>query len=134
MKGKMLLAAVGAALGLSLVLAGMTTGAGAAESARGKPAISPPTRAVVAKGAPSPAAARRLALLRTADLSTNAGAARYLRSVGLDPRSVVIQRGTRNYAGPKCPGKKWTCTTSRRVLQMGGLNTYLCAPRTSGSS
>ena len=134
MKGKMLLAAVGAALGLTLVLAGMTTGAGAAGSARGKPAISPPTRAVVAKRTPSPAAARRLALLRTADLSTNAGAFKYLRSVGLDPRTVVIQRGTRNYAGPKCPGKKWTCTTSRRVLQMGAINTYLCAPRTSGSS
>jgi hypothetical protein len=134
MKGKMLLRAVGAVLGLTLVLAGMTTGAGAAASARGEPAISPPTRAVVANRTPSPAAARRLALLRTADLSTNAGAARYLRSVGLDPRHVVIQRGTRNYAGPKCPGKKWTCTTSRRVLQMGAINTYLCAPRTSGSS
>ena len=134
MKGKMLLAAVGAALGLSLVLAGITSGAGAAASARGKPGISPPTRAVLANRAPSPAAARRLGLLRTADLSTHAGAARYLRSVGLDPRSVVIQRGTRNYAGPKCPGKKWTCTTSRRVLQMGTTNTYFCAPRTSGSS
>jgi hypothetical protein len=134
MKGKVLLAAAGAVLGLSLVLAGMTSGAGAAASARGKPAISPPTHAVVANRTPSPAAARRLALLRTADLSTNAGAARYLRSVGLDPRQVVIQRGTRNYAGPKCPGKKWTCTTSRRVLQMGAINTYFCAPRTSGSS
>ena len=36
MKGKILLAAVGAALGLTLVLAGMTSGAGAAGWARGQ--------------------------------------------------------------------------------------------------
>lgn len=44
---------------------------------------------------------------------------RYLRSLGIDPRTVVIQRGARNYAGPRCPGKGWTCTRSTRVLQLG---------------
>ena len=106
MKGKMLLVAVGAALGLTLVLAGMTTGAGAAVSARGKPAISPPTHAVVANRTPSPAAARRLALLRKADLSTNAGAPEYLRSVGLDPRTRRDPTRDAELCGPEVPGEE----------------------------
>ena len=89
---------------------------------------------VVSAGAPSAVAAKRLALLQTADLSTRAGAWRYLRAVGLDPRTVVIQRGDRNYAGAKCPGKRWTCTTATRVLQIGAANTYICSPKTSGAA
>ena len=42
---------------------------------------------------------------------------RYLASIGVDPRTVVVQRG-RNYAGPRCPGKKWNCTSARRVIQI----------------
>ncbi len=118
---------------LLAALAAMTSGAGAASPSRGAASVSPPT-GTVTKGVSSPAASRRLALLRTADLSTRAGASRYLRAVGLDPRQVVIQRGARNYAGRTCPGKRWTCTTSRRVLQVGAINLYSCGPNGSGSS
>jgi hypothetical protein len=41
----------------------------------------------------------------------------YLRSIGVNPASMVWQHGARNYAGPNCPGKGWTCTTSTRVVQ-----------------
>ena len=118
---------------LLAVVAATTSGAGAASSSPGAASVSPPSR-VVTKGVSNPAASRRLALLRTANLSTRAGATRYLRAVGLDPRHVVIQRGARNYAGPKCPGKGWTCTASRKVLQVGAVNLYSCSPHTSGSS
>ena len=46
------------------------------------------------------------------DLSTRAAVVKYLRSIHVDPRGVVIQRGVRNYAGPDCPGKGWSCTST----------------------
>jgi uncharacterized repeat protein (TIGR01451 family) len=52
----------------------------------------------------------------------------YLRSVGVDPRTVVIQTGKRNYAGSKCPGVRWNCTTATRVLQAGSDNVFQCTP------
>ena len=106
---------------LFVAVAATTSGAGAASPARGTASVSPASNTVT-NGISSQAASRRLALLRTADLSTRAGAWRYLRAVGLDPRHVVIQRGGRNYAGTKCPGTGWTCTTSRQVLQVGAVN------------
>src|SRR5215208_2753819 len=54
----------------------------------------------------------------TADVSTRQGAVSYLRSLGLNPDGFVVQRGERNYAGRGCPGKRWTCTTATRVLQI----------------
>lgn len=71
---------------------------------------------------------RRLALLRTVDLRTRAGAERYLRAIGVDPKRVVVQRGRRNYAGRRCPGRGWTCSTSTRVLQVGPTNVAQCSP------
>jgi hypothetical protein len=65
------------------------------------------------------------------ELSTKAGVAKYLRSIGMNPRGVVIQRGLRNYAGPNCPGRRWTCTRSTRVFQIakaGGTNKSECTP------
>jgi hypothetical protein len=53
------------------------------------------------------------------DLSSNRAIHSYLRSIGVDPDGVVIQRGSRNYAGPRCPGKRWTCTQATRVVQIG---------------
>jgi hypothetical protein len=32
--------------------------------------------------------------------------------------AIVKQVGSRNYAGPNCPGKGWNCTNSTRVLQV----------------
>lgn len=69
------------------------------------------------------------------DLATAAAAAGYLRSLGLDPRGFVVQRGAHNYAGPRCPGAGWTCTTARRVLQVSTRSTddndFVCSPSTS---
>jgi hypothetical protein len=79
----------------------------------------------------SPVQAQRLRLLRTADVSTRAGAVRLLRELGLNPRGFVIQRGARNYAGPRCPGKGWACTKATRVLQTGGTNQFVCTPSAS---
>src|SRR5262249_14629780 len=45
---------------------------------------------------------------------------------------VVRQVGPRNYAGPKCPGAGWNCTTSMRVLQVataGGTNLAQCSTK-----
>jgi hypothetical protein len=44
---------------------------------------------------------------------------------------LVLQTGKRNYAGPRCPGKGWNCTTARRVLQSGDDNRFECGPRSS---
>jgi hypothetical protein len=72
-----------------------------------------------------------------AKVATRAGAVAYLESLGIDARGVVIQRGARNYAGPRCPGAGWNCTTSMRVFQIStssaGGNTYSCKPQTGGS-
>jgi hypothetical protein len=82
------------------------------------------------RSAASTGAAQRAALLRQADFSTIAGAKAYFRSIGVNPRGVVIQRAARNYAGPRCPGRRWTCTeTTHPVVQVavaGGRNRFLC--------
>ena len=64
------------------------------------------------------AGAARTPAKQAIDLSTNAGVKQYLRSLGISPRGVVIQRGVRNYAGPNCPGKGWNCTRSNKVVQI----------------
>jgi len=64
-------------------------------------------------------------------LSTRAGVVQYLTSLGVDPRGIVVQRGSHNYAGPSCPGRGWTCTTAKRVLQIAKSkddnNNFVCA-------
>ena len=52
------------------------------------------------------------------DLSNRAAVVKYLASHGIDSKKIVIQRGARNYAGPHCPGRGWTCTTAKRVVQI----------------
>jgi hypothetical protein len=68
----------------------------------------------------------------TINLSTRAGVVQYLASHGINARGVVVQRGLHNYAGPNCPGKGWTCTTAKRVLQIAATapssNTFVCSP------
>ena len=67
----------------------------------------------------------------TIDVSTRASVVRYLRSIHVNPRGVVIQRGARNYAGADCPGKGWSCTsTTHPVVQIassGGWNSFDCS-------
>lgn len=109
---------------VAAMVAVTTGGAGATSS----PTAAPGTASQAGKA--STAAARRGALLRTASLNTPAGAARYLRAIGVDPRGLVIQRGARNYAGPRCPGAGWACTSSAhpvvQIAAAGGKNTFLC--------
>jgi hypothetical protein len=69
------------------------------------------------------------------DLSSLTEIKSYLRSIGVNPKSVVIQRGKKNYAGPNCPGKGWSCTTRTRVLQVGSVNSFECsAPGATGGT
>jgi hypothetical protein len=63
------------------------------------------------------------------DLSTDLAVATYLTSIGVDPAAVLIQRGLKNYAGPRCPGAGWNCTTATKVVQVaqpGGENRFEC--------
>jgi hypothetical protein len=66
----------------------------------------------------------------TLDLSSKAKVHQYLRSIHVNSKGVVIQRGLRNYAGPNCPGKGWSCTnTKRTVVQISkrrGKNIFRC--------
>jgi hypothetical protein len=76
------------------------------------------------------AGAARTPATRTIDLSTNGAVKQYLRSLGISPRGVVVQRGVRNYSGPRCPGKGWNCTRAHRVVQIAsghGKNRFRCA-------
>src|SRR5207302_5808924 len=71
--------------------------------------------------------------VRKIDLSTRAAVAKYLHSIGVSPEGVVIQRGRFNYAGPNCPGRRWKCTTSHRVVQVAtdnGENSFKCTDNT----
>jgi hypothetical protein len=82
------------------------------------------------RSAASTAATTRAALLHHADFSTIAGAKSYFRSIGVNPRGVVIQRGARNYAGPRCPGRRWACTKAThpvvQIASAGGRNKFVC--------
>jgi hypothetical protein len=63
------------------------------------------------------------------DLSTEAAVAALLSSIGVDAADLVVQRGLRNYAGPRCPGADWSCTTAAKVVQVapaGGENRFEC--------
>jgi hypothetical protein len=73
--------------------------------------------AAIALVSSSGAAAGR-ATVTAASLSTREAASTYLVRLGLNPDGFVIERGARNYAGPSCPGKGWTCTQATRVLQI----------------
>jgi hypothetical protein len=55
------------------------------------------------------------------------------RQAGVSAHKLVVQRGRRNYAGPRCPGRGWNCTRAKQVVQFasaGGTNAFVC----SGSS
>jgi hypothetical protein len=63
------------------------------------------------------------------DLQSRGAIDSYLRSLGVDPTTVVRQSGRLNYAGPRCPGAAWNCTSSTRVVQItaaGGRNDADC--------
>ena len=64
------------------------------------------------------------------NVSTRAAVVHYLRSIHVNAKHVVIQRGLRNYAGAHCPGKGWTCAGTRhtvvQIAKRGGLNRFAC--------
>jgi len=115
------LAAVAAVLAIATGVAGATSNPGSVPAGGSQ---------MASAGKITTAAARRAALLEAANLRTRAGAARYLRAIGVNPHHFVIQRGIRNYAGAKCPGAGWSCTsTAHPVIQIasaGGSNTFQC--------
>jgi hypothetical protein len=94
---------------------------------------------VTAGGLTSSAGAAAQTSAAPARLSTQAAAAKYLRSLGIDPAGVVVQRGSKNYAGPSCPGAGWNCTKATRVLQISGragaasANSFSCTPAAAGT-
>ena len=70
------------------------------------------------------------------NFASRASINRYLRSIGVNPATVVVQRGHRNYAGPSCPGRGWNCTSATRIVQVmdndEGENKVVCqGPGTS---
>ncbi|MDX6479546.1 MAG: hypothetical protein QOG85_56 [Gaiellaceae bacterium] len=79
----------------------------------------------------SSAATQKASDVARIDTSTRASIVQYLRSIHVDPRGLVIQRGARNYAGAHCPGARWNCTaTTHPVVQVaaaGGRNRFLCS-------
>jgi len=84
------LAAVAAVLAIATGVAGATSNPGSVPAGGSQ---------MASAGKITTAAARRAALLEAANLRTRAGAARYLRAIGVNPHHFVIQRGIRNYAG-----------------------------------
>ena len=64
------------------------------------------------------------------DVSTRAAVVQYLRSIHINPKGAVIQRGHRNYAGARCPGKGWTCAKTKhtvvQIAKRGGQNRFAC--------
>jgi hypothetical protein len=64
------------------------------------------------------------------NVSTRAAVVHYLRSIHVNPKHAVIQRGLRNYAGAHCPGKHWTCAGTRhtvvQIAKRGGQNRFAC--------
>jgi hypothetical protein len=65
------------------------------------------------------------------DVSSRTAVVHYLRSIHVNPRGVVIQRGRHNYAGARCPGKGWSCTSTRHAVvqvgRAGGKNAFSCS-------
>jgi hypothetical protein len=64
------------------------------------------------------------------DVSSRAAIVHYLRLHHMNTKGLVIQRGLRNYAGPRCPGKRWACArtlhTVVQIARRGGQNRFLC--------
>src|SRR5215467_3314802 len=64
------------------------------------------------------------------DVSTRAAVVHYLRSIHVNAKHAVIQRGLRNYAGAHCPGTRWTCASTKhtvvQIANRGGQNRFAC--------
>ena len=78
----------------------------------------------------SGAAITRAPAAPTIDVSTRAAVSQYLRSIHVKAKGAVIERGSRNYAGARCPGKGWTCASTKhtvvQIAKPGGRNRFVC--------
>src|SRR5437868_3013425 len=87
--------------------------------------------AAIALVSASGAATTKAQKVTKIDVSTRAAVIHYLHSIHVNPKGAVIQRGLRNYAGARCPGKRWTCARTRHtVVQItghGGKNRFACS-------
>jgi hypothetical protein len=87
--------------------------------------------AAVALVSASGASAAKAHNIARIDVSSRSAIVNYLRSIHVNPKGFVVQRGLRNYAGPRCPGTRWSCTrTTHPVVQVapaGGKNRFSCA-------
>src|SRR5579862_2043029 len=86
--------------------------------------------AAVALVSASGAATMKAQKVTRINVSTRATVVAYLRSIGVNPRGAVIERGAFNYAGARCPGGRWICASTRHtVVQItgsGGHNRFVC--------
>jgi hypothetical protein len=86
--------------------------------------------AAVALVSASGAAGSKTQKVTRIDVSTRAAVVHYLRSIHVNPRGAVIERGARNYAGAHCPGTRWTCASTRptvvQIAKRGGQNRFVC--------
>ena len=64
------------------------------------------------------------------NVSTRAAVVHYLRSIHVNAKHAVVQRGLRNYAGAHCPGTHWTCASTKhtvvQIAKQGGQNRFVC--------
>jgi hypothetical protein len=86
--------------------------------------------AAIALVSASGAATTKAQKVTRIDVSTRAAVIHYLHSIHVKAKGAVIQRGFRNYAGVRCPGKHWACaSTKHTVVQItghGGQNRFAC--------
>ncbi len=87
--------------------------------------------AAVALVSASGAATTKAQKVTRIDVSTRAAVIHYLRSIHVNPKGAVIQRGARNYAGARCPGGRWTCASTRhtvvQIAKRGAVNRFACS-------
>jgi hypothetical protein len=86
--------------------------------------------AAIALASASGAATAKAQKVTRIDVSTRAAVIHYLHSIHVNAKGAVIQRGLRNYAGARCPGKHWTCASTRhtvvQIAKRGGENRFVC--------
>ena len=87
--------------------------------------------AAVALVSASGAATTKAQKVTRIDVSTRAAVIHYLRSIHVNPKGAVVQRGARNYAGARCPGGRWTCASTRhtvvQIAKRGAVNRFACS-------
>jgi hypothetical protein len=86
--------------------------------------------AAVALVSASGAATTKAQKVTKINVSTRAAVIHYLRSIHVNAKHAVIQRGAHNYAGASCPGKHWACAKTRhtvvQIAKRGGVNRFAC--------